>query len=42
MKVAGLRELAVRLNLGSEDSVKKIKKPVLQEMIKNEMNKPEE
>jgi hypothetical protein len=42
MKVAGLRELAVKLKLGSEDSVKKIKKPVLQEMIKNEMNKPEE
>ena len=42
LKVAKLRELAVELALGSEDSIKKTKKAALQEMIKNKINNTEE
>lgn len=42
LKVARLRELAVELGLGSEDSIKKTKKAALQEMIKNKINNNEE
>ena len=42
LKVAKLRELAVELGLGSEDSIKKTKKAALQEMIKNKINNTEE
>lgn len=42
LKVAKLRELAVELGLGSEDSMKKTKKAALQEMIKNKINNTEE
>ena len=42
LKVAKLRELAVEMELGSEDSIKKTKKAALQEMIKNKINKAEE
>lgn len=42
LKVARLRELAVELGLGSEDSIKKTKKGALQEMIKNKINNNEE
>lgn len=42
LKVAKLRELALELGLGSEDSIKKTKKAALQEMIKNKINNTEE
>lgn len=42
LKVAKLRELAVKMNLGTEDSVKKIKKTALQDMIKNKIKETEE
>lgn len=42
LKVARLREIAVELALGSEDSIKKTKKAALQEMIKNKINNNEE
>ena len=42
LKVARLREIAVELALGSEDSIKKTKKAALQEMIKNNINNNEE
>ena len=42
LKVAKLRELAVELGLGSEDSMKRTKKAALQEMIKNKINNTEE
>lgn len=42
LRVAKLRELAVEMELGSEDSIKKTKKAALQEMIKNKINNTEE
>jgi len=42
LKVAKLRELAVKMNLGAEDSVKKIKKNALQDMIKNKIKETDE
>lgn len=42
MKVKQLRQLAVQMELGTEDGVKKIKKAALQEMIKNKMKDTEE
>lgn len=41
LKVAKLREIALELGLGSEDSIKKTKKAALQEMIKNKINNNE-
>lgn len=42
MKVADLRGLAVKLDLGNEDAVKKIKKNALQDMIKQKINETDE
>ena len=42
LKVAKLRELAVTMNLGTDDAVKKIKKAALQDMIKNKITETEE
>ena len=42
LKVAKLRELAVTMNLGTDDAVKKIKKGALQDMIKNKITETEE
>ena len=42
LKVAKLRELAVTMNLGTDDAVKKINKAALQDMIKNKITETEE